>query len=141
MTHTVLQLLDLARTDPDVRPILADALQDADGETPAVAAARRWRCEKCDCPDTKESVCWDLEGRWHFSDDVLACSIEHWARLFGENDDPRHETGTLTLYPFGRWHLVCPHCKRKLVAQKAHATRRASHTAEQDASGLFAGLE
>jgi hypothetical protein len=138
-------LLDAARTDPTTRLVLADCIRDDSGgiDTPAVLAVARMWCESCACPDTRESVCWDLEGRWHYSDDVMACSIEHWCLLFGATDDPRHEPGTLTLYRTSdRWHLVCPHCKRGLVAQRAAATRRANKLATVDAApNLFSNAE
>lgn len=47
----------------------------------------------------------------------------------------------LTLYRHDRWHLVCPHCRRSLVAKKAARTRRANRAAEPTGPDLFAGCE
>jgi hypothetical protein len=150
MTPDVVTLLEAARTDPDVRGILADALQDADGETPAVKAVRNSSrgyclvcCERCGLPDDGGFwVSWDHLGEWHWVDPDVVAAVGTLRERAGF-----HEPGgfakspKLTLYRSGRWHLVCPHCKRSLVAAKASATRKASEAAVRDAGGLFAGCE
>jgi hypothetical protein len=149
MTPDVVTLLEAARTDPDVRPILADAIQDDDGETAAVKAVRDAAapsgcllllCERCGCPEAEMWVGWDARHHWHY----LLGEDDFWIPT-PDGDElraaDRCRNPKVTLYRSGRWHLVCPHCKRSLVAAKANATRRANEAAARDAGGLFAGCE
>jgi hypothetical protein len=146
-------ILTLARTDPAARLVLADALQDVDGETRAarMAPCPDWCCERCGCPETEDWVCWDDDGQWHWLTDALVSSPEHYAHFFGKREavESAVEAPKLTLVRLERWYFLCPHCRMRLArsraATKANATRRANRdaarAAEQDAGGLFAKCE
>jgi hypothetical protein len=145
-------LLDAARTDPTTRLVLADCIRDDSGgiDTPAVLAVLDdhdeigWACERCDCPEIDAWVGWDERGDWHYIPPEEAASPLIW--LDGDGRVvcilTRVLAPKLTLYRFGRWHLVCPHCKRSVVARRAAATRRANELATVDtAPNLFSGVE
>lgn len=141
-------LLEAARTDPTARAPLADCIQDSDGRTPAVDAALRMVCEVCQCPEMGgRQVCRGRGGRWVDCHDADDMNSSHAWEVFGPDylfprgiADPTE--GTLHLYrAFDRWHLVCPHCRRSLVARRAAATRATNRATVEDAApNLFSGV-
>lgn len=140
------QLLAACRAGPGEltpRHALRDAVGECDGyDSPACGAVLAMRCEVVGCgvPDGTELVCRDAHGKWHKLSDVRAMNATDGVRLFlslilgfPEAVDPR-----LAFYRLHRWHLVCPQCRRSLIAHKAADTRAARRRAEPN---LFTGVE
>jgi hypothetical protein len=127
------------RADLTPRHALRDALGECDGYgSPACAAALELKCEVAGCgvPDGTEPVYGDLLGGWHRWEDVCDVNDHEWYRLFG-NDLPDRMRPRLALYHLGRWHLVCPRCRRSLIAHKAANTRAEKRRAGPN---LFSGV-
>jgi hypothetical protein len=126
------------RADLTPRHALRDALGECDGyDSPACAAALRLECEVVGCgvPDGTELVCLDLYDRWW--DWKVVESLQSDFAMLMFDDDPAPLDPRLALYHLGRWHLVCPRCRRSLVAHKAANTRLERRRAEPN---LFSGV-
>jgi hypothetical protein len=118
-------LLTAARSgDPVARNALSDWLRERDSD-PAADAALALACERCRVPDGTERVCRDRFGGWHVWDRVHAMNSSDGSYLFGDVFPAPLPAPVLASYHDGtRWHLVCPDCRRSLVAHRAARTRK-----------------
>ena len=125
--------------DLTARGALQDRIRDSDGDTPATDAAGKLCCERCGCPDFAEVMFRDVVGGLWRASEIESMNSDLGFLLFG--DEPTTPVGgPLCAYHHGRWHVVCVTCRPKLVAAKAHATRRANRPDPADLPGsLFAG--
>jgi hypothetical protein len=132
-------LLAAARSgDPVPWAALSDWFREH-GSDPAADAAVLHRCERCGVPDGTEPVRKGRDGKWRTEPQISSLKSDDGWALYGEEFTwqfgPPPE---LIAYHDGDyWHLVCPRCRRKVIAGRAHRTRRANRDRAAAARSLF----